>query len=99
MAAPRTKAFGPARIVALALISVVALGLAYLHLTAGEDQVSVPSGAHAGQLQLHSCRYATENGSCRTSSVGLAARALEGVVSSSRALSTSARNVGPSSHQ
>jgi pimeloyl-ACP methyl ester carboxylesterase len=65
MEASRAKAFGPARIVALALISVVALGLAYLHFFTGSDSVSVPSGADAGQLKLHPCQYATENGSYR----------------------------------
>src|SRR5256884_4626356 len=65
MDASRTKPFGPARIVALALISLTALGLAYLHFSAGSDAVSVPSGAHAGQLTLHSCHYATEEGSYR----------------------------------
>src|SRR5438876_1132262 len=65
MAASRTKTFGPARIAALALISLTALGLAYLHFSAGNDSVSVPSGAHAGQLTLHSCHYATEGGSYR----------------------------------
>ena len=49
MDASRTKPFGPARIVALALISLTALGLAYLHFSAGNDSVSVPSGAHADQ--------------------------------------------------
>jgi len=63
MNAPNPKAFGPARIVALTLISITALGLAYLHFGTGKDPVSVPSGAHAGQLKLHSCHYATENGS------------------------------------
>src|SRR6266487_5014094 len=63
METPATKAFGPARIVALALISLAALGLAYLHFGTGNDTVSVPSGAHAGQLKLHSCDYATEDGS------------------------------------
>src|SRR5438477_850491 len=65
MAAPRTKPFGPARIVALALISLTTLGLAYLHFSAGNDSVPVPSGARAGQLTLHSCHYATEGGSYR----------------------------------
>src|SRR5437764_4193290 len=65
MDASRTKLFGPARIVALAHISVIALGLGYLHFSAGNDSVSVPSGAHAGQLTLHSCHYATEGGSYR----------------------------------
>jgi len=61
MKAPKTKAIGPARIVALALISLTTLGLAYLHF-AGADPVSVPSGAHAGQLTVHDCDYATEDG-------------------------------------
>jgi pimeloyl-ACP methyl ester carboxylesterase len=65
MEAPRTKPFGPARIIALTLISLTTLGLAYLHFSGGNDAVSVPSGAHAGQLKLHSCHYATENGSYR----------------------------------
>jgi pimeloyl-ACP methyl ester carboxylesterase len=65
MEAPRTKPFGGPRIVALALISLTVLGLAYLHFRAGNDSLSVPSGAHAGQLKLHSCDYATENGSYR----------------------------------
>src|SRR5437867_205203 len=65
MEAPRTKGFGPARIVALALISLTTLALAYLHSSAGNDSVSVPSAAHAGQLKLHPCHYATENGSYR----------------------------------
>jgi pimeloyl-ACP methyl ester carboxylesterase len=65
MEAPRTRAFGPARIVALALIIVAALGLAYLHFGTGSDPVSVPSGADASQLKLHPCQYATENGSYR----------------------------------
>jgi pimeloyl-ACP methyl ester carboxylesterase len=61
----RPEPFGPARIIALALISLTTLGLAYLHFSGGNDVVSVPSGAHAGQLKLHACRYATENGSYR----------------------------------
>jgi pimeloyl-ACP methyl ester carboxylesterase len=58
-----TRAFTPARIVAIAVLGVLTLGLAYLHFTSGDDRVSVPSGARAGQLQLHSCQYATEDGS------------------------------------
>src|SRR5919204_6128890 len=57
------KAFRPARIVALVLVSVTALGLVYLHFATRDDGVSVPSGARAGQLKLHPCHYATENGS------------------------------------
>jgi pimeloyl-ACP methyl ester carboxylesterase len=65
MEASTVKAFGPARIVALALIAVVALGLAYLRFGTGGESVSVPSGAQAGQLKLHPCHYGTENGSYR----------------------------------
>ena len=61
----KSKAFGPARIVALALIGLVALGLTYVHFATDDDSVSVPSGAHAGQLTLHRCDYATEDGSYR----------------------------------
>src|SRR5947207_10112456 len=64
MEAPRTTPFGPARVAALALISLTTLGLAYLHSSA-TDSVSVPYGAHAGKLMLHSCHYATEDGSYR----------------------------------
>jgi len=58
-----TRPFTKARIVALALIGAAVLGLAYLHFATGKDSVSVPSGAHAGQLKLHPCHYATEDGS------------------------------------
>ncbi|MDP9285010.1 MAG: alpha/beta hydrolase, partial [Actinomycetota bacterium] len=66
MKAPGTKAFGPARIVALALISLTALGLAFLHFGTGDDAVSVPSGAHAGQLKLHPCDYSGYRADCGT---------------------------------
>ncbi len=51
------------RIVALTLIGVVALGLAYLKLGAADDPISVPAGAMAGDLLLDPCTYSTENGS------------------------------------
>ena len=63
MKAPTTPIFTPARIVALALIAVVVGGLAYLRFAPDSEAVSVPKGAHAGQLTLHSCHYATEKGS------------------------------------
>src|SRR5436190_11602736 len=63
MEAPGTNALSSARIVALVVICLAALGLAYLHFSGGTDSVSVPSGAHAGQLNLHSCHYTTESGS------------------------------------
>jgi pimeloyl-ACP methyl ester carboxylesterase len=65
MQAPRTKAFGAGRIVALALVSLTAFGLVYLHFSLRSDPVSVPSGAKAGQLKLDPCHYATENGGYR----------------------------------
>ena len=63
MESPTKRQFSPMRIVALVLISLRLLGLAYLHFSGGGDAVSVPSGAHAGQLTLHPCHYATEAGS------------------------------------
>ncbi len=56
------RTFSTARIVALALIGVLVLGLAYLRLSPDSGAVSVPAGAHAGQLTLKSCNYTTENG-------------------------------------
>jgi pimeloyl-ACP methyl ester carboxylesterase len=58
-----TRPFGPARIVALVLIAIAAAGLAYLHFAPDAGSVSVPAGAHAGELILKPCSYATENGS------------------------------------
>jgi len=60
---PQTnRPFTRARIVALTLLSLTVLGLAYLHLGSGGDGVSVPKGADAGQLNLHACHYGTEDG-------------------------------------
>jgi nucleoside-diphosphate-sugar epimerase len=56
------KRFGRGRITALALIALLTLALGYLHFSGGSESVSVPSGAHAGQLTLKSCNYTTENG-------------------------------------
>ena len=55
MDAPAHRSFTPTRIVALALIALAVLGLGYLYFASGSDSVSVPKGAHAGQLTLHSC--------------------------------------------
>jgi pimeloyl-ACP methyl ester carboxylesterase len=51
------------RIVALALIGLILLGLAYLKLGTADDPVSVPAGAVAGDLILDPCTYSTEDGS------------------------------------
>src|SRR5215216_5073484 len=60
-----TRRFGRGRITGLALISLLTLGLGYLHFAGGAESVSVPAGAHAGQLTLKSCSYATEQGAYR----------------------------------
>jgi pimeloyl-ACP methyl ester carboxylesterase len=56
------KALTPTRIVGLAAIAVVVAGLVFLRFASGGDAVSVPSGAHAGQLTLKPCQYQTERG-------------------------------------
>ena len=53
---------GPARIAAFMLVALAALALVALHLASREDRVAVPAGAHAGQLKLKPCAYATERG-------------------------------------
>src|SRR3954454_7971971 len=57
-----TRAFTPARIVALALITVLIGGIVSLRLATGTDQVKVPAHAKAGDLVLRDCDYATESG-------------------------------------
>jgi pimeloyl-ACP methyl ester carboxylesterase len=57
-----TRVFTPTRIVALAVIGVLVLGLGYLRLAPGDRTVPVPAGAKAGDLTLHACTYATERG-------------------------------------
>jgi hypothetical protein len=63
MDAPTTRIMTPVRLVALALIAVLAVGLAYLRFVPDDDSVSVPAGAKAGDLILKPCSYATEKGS------------------------------------
>ena len=64
MLEPATKgALTAARIVALALIAVAALGLAYLHFAPAAVRSRCRKGAHAGELILHPCSYGTEAGS------------------------------------
>jgi pimeloyl-ACP methyl ester carboxylesterase len=55
------RIYTPGRIIGLVAIGLVVAGLAYLQLSK-EGEVSVPDGAHAGQLTLHSCHYGTEDG-------------------------------------
>jgi pimeloyl-ACP methyl ester carboxylesterase len=65
MQATKTTPLGPARIVALVLVALAVSALAYLRFAPDDGPVSVPSGAHAGQLVLKPCTYATEGGSYR----------------------------------
>src|SRR5436190_10478718 len=60
------KSFGRGRAAGLVLIALVGLGLAYLHFSGESASVSVPSGAHAGQLTLKHCTYANEPADCGT---------------------------------
>ena len=60
--AQRPRAFTWARIVALLVIIVLLTGLTYLRVSSSPETVSVPQGAHAGQLTMHACTYATEQG-------------------------------------
>ena len=62
MEPPTKRLFSPTRIAALALIALALAGLAFLRFSSGSGEVSVPQGAHAGQLVLHPCTYATEQG-------------------------------------
>jgi pimeloyl-ACP methyl ester carboxylesterase len=59
------RIYSLSRIVALAVIGVMLLGLTYLGMASGDAAVSVPQGAHAGQLTMHPCTYATEKGAYR----------------------------------
>src|SRR3984885_11803263 len=56
------KRFGRARITGLTLIALLTLALGYLHFAGSSTAVSVPAGAHAGQLTMHPCTYPTEKG-------------------------------------
>ena len=52
MQARTSRPVGPARIIAFALVALAVVGLIFLHFATREDRVSVPAGAHAGQLTL-----------------------------------------------
>src|SRR5450755_4784770 len=59
-----SRAFSWARIVALLATIVLLTGLTYLEVSSSSPE-TVPQGAHAGQLTMHSCTYPTENGGYR----------------------------------
>src|SRR4249919_3980435 len=60
------RRFGRGRIAGLIMIALLTLGLGYLHFAGGSASVSVPAGAHAGQLTLKHCTYANEPADCGT---------------------------------
>jgi pimeloyl-ACP methyl ester carboxylesterase len=62
METPTTRILTPARVVALAVIALAVVSLAVLRLSSGDDSVSVPAGASAGDLILEPCHYAAEDG-------------------------------------
>src|SRR3954464_485727 len=57
-----TKAFTPARIVALALIAVLIAGIASLGFGSGTQRLKVPPNARPGDFVVHDCDYPTEKG-------------------------------------
>ncbi len=59
---PSTRRFSLGRITGLTLIALLTLALGYLHFSGASTSVSVPAGAHAGQLTLKKCTYSTEKG-------------------------------------
>jgi pimeloyl-ACP methyl ester carboxylesterase len=56
------RIYTPSRIIALVVIGVMLLGLMYMKFAPGAAAISVPQGAHAGQLTMHACTYASEHG-------------------------------------
>ena len=62
MERPTARVFAPARIIALALIAVLAGGLVYLRVIPHSAAIGVPAGAKAGHLSLRRCVYPTQNG-------------------------------------
>jgi len=63
MDTPTTRTPRPSRIVALVLIALAVVGLAYLHHRPRDTTISVPPQAKAGDLTLESCDYTTDRGS------------------------------------
>src|ERR1700722_12869411 len=59
--AQRPRAFTWARVVALLVTIILLMGLTFLRVWSSPETVSV-SGAHAGQLTMHACTYASEKG-------------------------------------
>jgi hypothetical protein len=62
MSASTTRMFTLSRVIALALITLLIAGLAYLRFAPDSSSISVQEGAKAGDLILEPCKYPTENG-------------------------------------
>ncbi len=61
------RAIGPARVIALLVIAVLAMGLGYLRFGAQEPSVSVPAGAEAGDLTpFEPCGQSQPDAECAT---------------------------------
>lgn len=58
----KTRAFTPARVIALVVIGVLIAGLVWLRTMPDPDSASVPDGAEAGDLTLEPCDYTTDEG-------------------------------------
>ena len=58
----RKRIYNPSRIVALVVIGVILFGLTYIRFASGDAAISVPAGAKAGDLTMHACTFATEQG-------------------------------------
>ena len=52
-----------ARVVAVAIIVLLAAGVVVFRAAGAHEAVHVPTGAQSGDLRLHSCHYDTEDGS------------------------------------
>jgi pimeloyl-ACP methyl ester carboxylesterase len=59
---PSRRALTPTRVVALGLIALLMTGLAYVRFAPGDQPVSVPEDAKAGDLTFQPCDYPTEKG-------------------------------------
>jgi pimeloyl-ACP methyl ester carboxylesterase len=62
MGTASARALTGARISALLLIALIAIGLGALRSLPGQETVPVPAGAEAGDLVLEPCTYPTEDG-------------------------------------
>ena len=82
-----TRAFTPARIVALALVALAVLALGYLRFAPEDGPVSVPAGAQAGDIVLEPCDYETEDGAYAADCATLVVPASHAAALCSRTLS------------